>query len=350
MIRNFHSFVIALVTCMAIFIYSCKSESQKFSEILESKDIELAYKFKAEHPNSSYNIDSVIQLLEYSKIRTSNDIQELNRFVDEFPDSYLRDTVSAQMAKIEWDNTIKSPNAENVSSFMKKYPKSLYYKLAENWVFENNHSGIFIDARDGNMYNWVKIGTQIWMAEDLKASQFISGVWIDYIEAEVRIPYLEKWQKASRNKQPARTELKYEDRGVMLYNWWTVNDSRGLAPEGWHVPSDKEWETLIDYLGGKENALVKMKAENGWGLSLNGNNASGFSAYPTHVRTNNGTYLVGEGGECYYWSSTASDIKSYNNYQPLDFNQVFVYYSHVYEIKCRTLSPDYGLAVRCVKN
>jgi len=336
MIRSFHSLVIVLVTCMAIFLHSCKSESQKFSEILESKDIELAYKFKAEHPNSSYNIDSVIQLLEYSKIRTSNDIQELNRFVDEFPNSYLKDTVSAQMAKIEWDKTINSPNAENVTSFMKKYPKSVFYKSAENWIFENSPNGIFIDVRDGQTYNWVKIGTQIWMAENLKATTFRNGEWIQEIGSPTN------WQKENRNKIPAHKDFNSD----YYYNWYAVSDSRGLAPEGWHIPTDTDWSILIDYLG--EDPLLKMKSETGWG-SFNGNNSSGFSAYPTGACASNG-YLMWM-DDCLYWSSTQSDITHYTENSQIPYKLVYIYTSSGFVYFQRsTRSPDSGLVVRCIKN
>jgi uncharacterized protein (TIGR02145 family) len=334
--RDFHSLVITLVTCMAILFYSCKSENQKYSEILESKDIELAYKFKAEHPNSTYSIDSIIQLLEYNKIRNSRDIQELNEFVKKFPISYLNDTVIAKMAQIEWDNIILSPNTDNVSSFMKKYSKTKYYASAENWIFENSHSGIFIDVRDGQTYNWVKIGTQIWMAENLKASTFRNGDWIQEIGSPIN------WQKENKNKIPAHKDFNSD----YYYNWYAVSDSRVLAPEGWHIPSDTEWAILIDYLG--EAPLLKMKSETGWG-SFNGNNSSGFSAYPTGACTSNG-YLMWI-DECLYWSSTQSDITHYTEHSQIPYKLVYIYTSSGFVYFQRsTRSPDSGLVVRCIKN
>ncbi len=77
-----------------------------------------------------------------------------------------------------------------------------------------------------------------------------------------------------------------------LYNWYAVNDPRGLAPDGWHVPSDAEWTILTDYLGGGDVAGTKMKSTDFWadyeGNSGNGTNESGFSGLPGGYRYDNG--------------------------------------------------------------
>jgi uncharacterized protein (TIGR02145 family) len=65
-----------------------------------------------------------------------------------------------------------------------------------------------------------------------------------------------------------------------LYNWSAVIDPRGLAPEGWHIPSDDEWTILVENLGGVDAADTKMKSTNGWKDNRNGLNESGFSALP----------------------------------------------------------------------
>jgi len=105
----------------------------------------------------------------------------------------------------------------------------------------------------------VKIGTQVWMTKNLDVSVFRNGDTIP--EAKTNI----EWIKAGDNQQPAwcyydndpANGAKYGK----LYNWYAVNDSRGLAPTGWHVPSDAEWTQLKDFLGGIEVAGTKMKSK-----------------------------------------------------------------------------------------
>lgn len=100
----------------------------------------------------------------------------------------------------------------------------------------------------------------------------------------------------------------------MLYNWYAVDDSRGLAPAGWHVPTDEEWKQLEMYLGMSQSDANddgfrgtyegnKLKATSGWNSGGNGTNSSGFSALPGGYRYGNGSfYAVGNGG--YLWSSS----------------------------------------------
>jgi uncharacterized protein (TIGR02145 family) len=75
----------------------------------------------------------------------------------------------------------------------------------------------------------------------------------------------------------------------LLYNWYAVSDSRGLAPEGWHVPSMDEWNALNTYLGGDNVAAPKIKAVDNWGIFCSTTNTSGFTAFPVGVRDLNST-------------------------------------------------------------
>ena len=86
------------------------------------------------------------------------------------------------------------------------------------------------------------------MAENLKATTFRNGEWIQEIGSPTN------WQKENRNKIPAHKDFNSD----YYYNWYAVSDSRGLAPEGWHIPTDTDWSILIDYLG--EDPLLKMKS------------------------------------------------------------------------------------------
>jgi uncharacterized protein (TIGR02145 family) len=199
----------------------------------------------------------------------------------------------------------------------------------------------YTDSRDGKTYKAIKIGTQTWTSKNLDVSTFRNGDPIQETKTK------KGWDNAAKKGEPACCYYEINsvngDKYGKLYNWFAVNDSRGLAPAGWHVPSDAEWTTLTTYLGGEGVAGRKLK-ETGtshWSSSYTGGiNETGFTAVPggyCYKGTFNG---VGESG--YWWSSTE--------------------YSSIYAW-CRKLSYNYskvskfsdnfkheGYSVRCVKD
>ena len=104
----------------------------------------------------------------------------------------------------------------------------------------------------------VTIGTQVWMLENLNVSVFKNGVAIPEVQDN------DAWKNAGRNQQPAwcyyDNDPKNGAKFGKLYNWYAVIDNNGLCPQGWHVPTDAEWDTLVAYLGGEDIAGAKMKA------------------------------------------------------------------------------------------
>ena len=124
----------------------------------------------------------------------------------------------------------------------------------------------------------VTIGKQVWMTKNLDVSTFRNGDPIP--EAKTN----EAWKAAGENKQPAwcyyDNDPKNGTKYGKLYNWYAVNDPRGLAPAGYHIPTDAEWTVLTDYLGGEDVAFKKMKSPSGWVKKGNGTNSSGFSGLP----------------------------------------------------------------------
>jgi uncharacterized protein (TIGR02145 family) len=178
-------------------------------------------------------------------------------------------------------------------------------------------------------YEAVKIGDQVWMKRNLDVSHFRNGDPIP--EAKTN----EEWKKAGEEGKPAWCYFKNDpEKGKVygkLYNWFAVNDPRGLAPEGWHVPNDEDWEILINYLGGKEAAYCKMKSKTGWknyGIGATGKvtNESGYSAMPGGMRDNEGFFdilhIEGNDYDSYWWLKTdvsntrarARSIKSHSQY------------------------------------
>ncbi len=125
----------------------------------------------------------------------------------------------------------------------------------------------------------VTIGTQVWMSKNLDVAKFRNGDPIPEAKTD------EEWYKAVKNKQPAWCYYENDPANGAkygkLYNWYAVNDSRGLAPVGYHIPSDAEWTQLTDYLGGRDVAGGKMKSTTGWKApNKDASNSSGFSGLP----------------------------------------------------------------------
>jgi len=170
----------------------------------------------------------------------------------------------------------------------------------------------FIDSRDGNVYQYVSIGSQVWMAENLK---FLPSVVGPESESETT-PYYYVYGYGGTNVSEAKATSNYQTYGV-LYNWPAAmagsassssNPSgiRGVCPAGWHLPSDAEWTELTNYLGGESVAGGKLK-ENGtihWNSPNTGaTNESKFTALPGGRRNLNGNFsTIGYSG--IWWSST----------------------------------------------
>lgn len=155
---------------------------------------------------------------------------------------------------------------------------------------------------DGNVYQTVKIGRQWWMVENLKVTRYSNGDtisivnnWKEWVDIEIG---------ACCSYENDRNNIEIYG---LLYNWFAVNDERDIAPEGWHVPSDTEWQVLIEYLGGNDSAGGKMKATSDtyWQQpNIGASNKSGFSALPAGFRHYIGAY--GElGTQTTFWSSSA---------------------------------------------
>jgi len=156
-----------------------------------------------------------------------------------------------------------------------------------------------------NYAQTVTIGTQVWMTKNLNVDKFRNGDPIPQAKSNT------EWEAAGKNKQPAWCYFDNDPANGAkygkLYNWYAVNDSRGLAPAGYHIPSDGEWTQLTDYLGGIEKAGAKMKSTSGWVENENGNgngtNLSGFSGLPGGYRASNGTFRY-LGMNSSWWSSS----------------------------------------------
>jgi uncharacterized protein (TIGR02145 family) len=187
----------------------------------------------------------------------------------------------------------------------------------------------------------VIIGSQIWTNENLAVSTFRNGEVIQ--EAKTK----EEWQKAGENKQPAWCYYNYDVTNMKfgkLYNWYAVNDTRGLAQAGWHIPSDEEWTKLTDFLGGESVAGKKLKNGSEWKGGGNGTNESGFNALPGGICLKDGSFGRGSAGYMgymgYWWSSTEGIAGLAWRREITSKDAVDRYYN----------GKDEGLSVRCIKD
>lgn len=168
-------------------------------------------------------------------------------------------------------------------------------------------SGTVTDI-DGNQYLTVTIGTQTWMRENLRTTRYRNGDPIPEVLLNADWNSLNTGAWSWYDHDPEK-DTPYGK----LYNWYAVDDSRGLCPTGWHVPTDTEWTTLTDFLGGTSVAAGKMKTTGtiqtniGYWEDPNtgATNESGFTGLPGGWRSNNSFPLFGEFG--FWWSSTAFD-------------------------------------------
>ena len=189
---------------------------------------------------------------------------------------------------------------------------------------------------DGNTYTSIIINGQEWMQQNLAVTKYRNGDPIPKGLRKTTWKNTTSGAYAIYNNNAANNTLYGK-----LYNWYAVNDSRGLCPTGWHVPSDAEWTTLETNLGGSSVAGGKMKATTGWNSPNTGTNESGFTGLPSGYRNGDGAYnLIGDYGA--WWSSTEYD-SSYAWYRSLDY-----YDSSVGRNDVNT--KQVGFSVRCVRD
>ncbi|MFH1894133.1 MAG: FISUMP domain-containing protein, partial [Candidatus Zixiibacteriota bacterium] len=202
-------------------------------------------------------------------------------------------------------------------------------------------SGTVTDI-DGNVYQTVTIGTQVWMMENLKVIHYRNGDPIPHVTDGGTWVGLTTGAYCAYNNDENNVATYGR-----LYNWYAVGDSRNIAPAGWHVPSDAEWQTLVDYLGGNRVAGGKLKeaGTTHW-LSPNtgANNESGFSALPGGSRLDGGLSFLGMGVVAHFWSSTLGGLGGIVYHRTLGFGYSEIYHSFGSHHKL------FGFSVRCVRD
>ena len=195
------------------------------------------------------------------------------------------------------------------------------------------------ESENESMASSVIIGDQEWQMKNLDVDRFRNG------EPIPQAITAEEWKAAGEKKEPAWCFYDNNtENGRLygkLYNWYAVNDARGLAPKGWHIPSDNEWTTLTNYLGGEDVADGKMKSTGTiyWNPpNIGASNESSFSALPGGYRNIDGSFHYIR-SYAFFWSATEYD----GNYAW--FRNLYYYSSNVYR---SNNDKSVGASVRCL--
>ena len=195
-----------------------------------------------------------------------------------------------------------------------------------------------VSDKEGNNYRTVVLDNKTWMAENLRVTKYKNGESIETTNPN---------QDISKVSEP-KYYWSYKGKDSLskiygnLYTWYVIQDPRGVCPEGFHVPSDQEWISLINSLDGNIEAGAKLKETDfvhWFKPNANATNKSGFTALPGGYRDNDGKYYV-LGFRGYWWSSK-------KNYVVMAWNSGLIYNNDILE-RLDFLKKN-GLSVRCVK-
>ena len=218
--------------------------------------------------------------------------------------------------------------------------------------FSQQTSGTIVDERDGQNYEWVRIGNQIWMAENMGYLPDINTVNEGSEKIDGKYYYVYGYN--GTNVDEAKSTENYITYGA-LYNWYAAmngasssssnpSEIQGICPEGWHIPSNAEWEELKNYMinkGYNDSVGYAIKSANGWSSNGNGIDVFGFTGLPGGYREFIERYS-GQGVMTSWWSTTEQDA-----------NYAWLWYlaSHFERFnKGWGDTKDYGHSVRCIKN
>ena len=216
----------------------------------------------------------------------------------------------------------------------------IIFNTTTNGVEIKTTSGwISLSASSAHTLPTIQIGTQKWMRNNLDVAFYRNGDPIPQVTDATAWAGLTTgaWCYYNNDSTQGTTYGK-------LYNWYAVNDPRGLAPQGWHIPSDAEWSALSTTLEGDAVAGGKMKeaGTSHWkSPNTGGNNNSSFTGLPGGFRAFDGKFYV-IGNAANWWSSTGFDINNRAMYRYMFYNYSNLYSSAIFKRE--------GLSVRCLRD
>jgi len=221
---------------------------------------------------------------------------------------------------------------------------SALFSFSIHFLNAQQETGTFIDERDGQEYKWVKIGSQVWMAQNLNVGKILyirDGEFVD----------------KSIEKFCYKNDEKYCLEYGGLYSWDVMmkyidlNHVQGFCPSGWHIPTEREWEILINYLGGYEMAggMLKEAGTAHWKNPNTGaTNSGGFTALPAGwgIYTDIDQSFIDSGKSCTFWSSTIT----WSLLRQEEVLTAFMLTSRKNKVFRDTWFVGFACSVRCVKD
>ncbi len=297
-----------------------KSSSSSSSEISGSSS-------SGSDSSSSSEIKSSSSSQEKSSSSSSSEISGSSSSGQDSSSSSEIKSLSSSQEKSSSSAAKSSSSAAPESSSSSATPEisSSSQTLQECGGMQWNPDTHFCDARDDKLYRWVKIGTQTWMAENLNYDPKTGNSWC-------------------HSDQESNCDI-----SGRLYDWATAME---FCPKGWHLPSNKEWATLMDFVGSADIAGTKLKSKTGWdryyrdGIYFDGNgtNDYGFNALPGGYRYYYDGGFRGAGNFGLWWSATelTDDFSDFAYFRGVYSNN-----AHVTE---SSYTKSYGISVRCVKD
>jgi len=210
--------------------------------------------------------------------------------------------------------------------------------VANGGTGRSDNIALIVQDQSGNFYNTVAIGTQVWFRENLRTKKYRNGNNIIVKTNIADTSTLEGQMYYYQND----SLINYPVYGA-LYNWRATQVSDSLCPVGWHVPTDADWTTLTNHLGGLGDAGGKMKSTGTtyWDSpNYLATNESGFSVLPNGYRSSDGSFY-GRRDFAFFWSATEYDF-SLAYYRGLGYNVGYVNRSND--------NKSVGASVRCLKN
>ena len=192
--------------------------------------------------------------------------------------------------------------------YVKAYATNSAATSYGNELIFKTYTGTVTDV-GGNVYNTMTIGTQTWMAENLKTTKYVNGDLIGTTASATLDITGESTPKYQWIYDGIQNNL---DTYGRLYTWYAVTDSRSVCPTGWHMPSDAEWSTLINYSGGANagDNLKETGTKHWVSPNTGATNKTGFTALPSGMRYNDGTNGIFKefGSFGTWWSTTEHNL------------------------------------------
>jgi uncharacterized protein (TIGR02145 family) len=255
-------------------------------------------------------------------------------------------TISLLQAQTDTIYIMKSGNVEYKRS-LSEIDSVIFYR-------SSTPTGSTVTDIDGNVYNTVQIGNQIWMAENLRVTKYSNGIPIQLITDQVA------WAlEADNNTDKAYCFYNNDSQNSFgaLYTWAAamngasssaINPSgiQGVCPVGWHIPSHEEWRELVNYIsisGYQGSEGIVLKSKNSWQNGGIGIDLFGFSALPGGIRYSENGVFNQKGYNGYWWSSTQATSKEVWFHRMI-YNSSTVSYDYLFSYKSS------GYSVRCIKD